>query len=348
MTSPMTAQGRQQNAQSYAQQIAQFNRLTRNRNYTLPGFTRSATTLRARFDLPPSNLLARIKIEVRGTVNAAPGTTPDSAGLSKIIKQVQVVTNMGDDLVNLSGPQYFGLQAPYIDFIGNAIPHSTGWTAIANGASVILPIVIPFAVNLRDATGLIPLQNRQTVATLWVEFDTDANLGSGSAITWTTQPVITPYFEVFTIPFEITAQPPISMLHRIIGTNVQVSGAGDFANIWDRGTVVLQKFYGLGYQVTTPADHFTQARLISQQTDTLYNNTPNSLDTYVGFQRPGVTRRAGVVPFDFIGQSGLGNYDIPRDAVDMRVYTDMQAHIQASGGSYPETCDIVTRYLQPI
>lgn len=345
----MTATGNrtQNNAAAYQAQVAEFNRQTRNRNYMLPGQTRSSTNLRMRFDLPPSYLVARIKIEIRGTVNAAPGTTPSALGLSKVVKQIQVQSNMGDDLVNLSGPQYFGLLAPMIDFPGNAIPDSTAWTAIANGASVVLPIVIPFAVNLRDATGLIPLQNRQTVATLWVELETDANLGTGTSITWTTQPVVTPSIEVFTIPFMPQAQPPVSMIHRIIGLNQQVSGAGDFSHTWDRGNIVLQKIHGLGYQVTSPADHWTKAILKVAQTDNLYTYTPNDLGTYYGYQRL-QSRRLGVIPFDFIGQSGMGNYDIPRDAIDMRRYTDVQTIITASGGSYPETLDTVTRYLQPI
>lgn len=341
----MVATANQTNAAKYAAQVAQFNRQTQNRNYPLPGQTRSSTNLRLRFDLPPSYLVGRIRVEVRGTIGTVTGA-PHVMGQAAIIKQIQVQSNMGDDLVNLTGPQYFGLFAPYIDFPGNAIPHSTAWTAIATSGAVVLPIVIPFAVNLRDATGLLPLQNRQTVATLWIEFETDANLAATS-ITWTAQPVATPTVEVFTIPFMPDAQPPISMLHRIIGLSQAVSAAGDFVHTWDRGNIVLQKIHGLGYQVTSAADHWTKVILKQQQTDNRYTYTPNSLDTYVGYQRL-QQRRVGVIPFDFTGQSGLGNYDIPRDAVDMRRFTDMQSVITAAGGSYPETMDTVTRYLQPL
>lgn len=334
-------------ANSYAQQVADFNRFTEARNYVLPGQTRSSTNLLLQFPLPPSFLIARINLEIRGTVNAAPGTTPDPAGLSKIVEYVRLQSNMGDDLIYITGPQYFGLFAPFQDFPGNIIPHSTGWSAITNGASVVLPMVLPLAVNLRDVTGLLPAQNRQTVLTLWVKFAADSDLGTGTSITWTTQPVATPTLDVFTIPFQPSAQPPIAMIHRLVGLTQSVSAAGDFDHTWERGNIVLQKIHGLGYQVTSPADHWTQADIIKQQTDHRYVFTPNSMDTYVGKQRLQL-RRAGVIPFDNVGQSGLGIYDIPRDAVDMRKYTDYITRIKASGGSYPENLDTVTRYLQPL
>jgi hypothetical protein len=335
------------NANAYAQQIAAFNQATQSRNYTLPGQTRSSTNLLLRFDIPPSFLVARIKLEIRGTINAAPGTTPDPMGMSKMVNYIRLQSNMGDDLIYLTGPQYFGLFAPFQDFPGNVIPHSTGWAAIANGAAVVLPIILPLAVNLRDVTGLLPAQNRQTVLTLWVNLETDANLGTGTTITWTTQPVVTPTFDVFTIPFQPTAQPPISMIHRIIGLGQSVSGAGDFVHTWDRGNIVLQKIHGLGYQVTSPADHWSKLTLKQQQTDSRYVFDPNAMDTYVGYQRL-QTRRKGVMALDLVGQSGLGIYDIPRDANDMRRFTDIQSVIAATGGAYPENCDTVTRYLQPI
>lgn len=341
---PATANGRAQAAQTYAQQVAAFNKLTRNRNYKLPGQTRSATNLLLRFDLPPSYLIGRIKIEIRGVVNAAPTSVPDVMGLSKIVKNVKITSNMGDNLVDVSGPQYFGLFAPVIDFPGNAIPHSTAWTSIVNGATVTLPIVLPMAVNLRDATGLLPAQNRQTVLTLWVELETDANLGTGTPITWTTQPTVTPTLEVFTIPFRPEGQPPISMIHRIIGLSQAISAGGDFDHVWDRGNIVLQKIHGAGYQVASPADSWTRVLLKVLQTDNWYDYAPNDHDTYYGYQRL-QQRRKGTIAFDFVGQSGLGIYDIPRDALDMRMYTDVVSRITATGAI---TLDTVTRYLQPI
>lgn len=331
------------NANIYAQQVAEFNRQTRNRNYKLPGQVRSSSNLLLRFDLPPSYLVGRIKVDIRGTINTVAG--PNALGLAAIVKNIRVQSNMGDDLVNLTGPQYFAGLAPVLDFPGNVIPQAT-LGVIAAAAPVNLPVVIPFAVNLRDATGLIPLQNRQTVATLWIELETDANLG---VTAWTTQPVVTPTVEVFTIPFMPTAQPPISMLHRIIGFETAVAATGDVSHVWDRGNIVLQKIHMYGWVAgASPLDSWSKARLVAQQTDNLYlyenSATNNDQDTYFSYQRL-QQRNKGVIYFDLIGQSGLGIYDIPRDAIDMRRYTDMQSIITVTATG---TLRNITRYLQPI
>lgn len=335
------------NANAYAQQIAEFNRQTRNRNYKLPGQQRATNNLLLRFDLPPSYLVGRIKIDIRGTILAVTAGTPNPLGLAAIVKNVRVQSNMGDDLVNLSGPQYFLGLASVLDFPGNVIPQAT-LGAIAAAAPVNLPIIIPFAVNLRDATGLIPLQNRQTVATLWVELETNAVLNP-NGITWTTEPIVTPTVECFTIPFMPTAQPPISMLHRIIGFNTAISAtSGDIQHVWDRGNIVLQKIHQYGAEVTSPTDSWSKVRLVAQQTDNLYiyenNATNNDQDVYFNYQRL-QARRVGNIYFDFVGQSGLGIYDIPRDAIDMRRYTDMASVITITAA---KTLQNITRYLQPI
>lgn len=351
----------QSNANAYSQQVAEFNRQTRNRNYKLPSQQRSASNLLLRFDLPPSYLVGRIKIEVRGVTSATAVTGPNADGWASLIKNIRVQSNMGDDLVNISGRQYFGAFAPVADLPGNTIPHAT-LGAVAASTTVILPVVIPFAVNLRDATGLLPLQNRQTVATLWVEFNTDAVVAT--TIGWTTQPIVNVTVEVFSIPFMPSAQPPISMIHRIIGFTQAVSAVGDVPHVWDRGNIVLQKMHMLGWAGGgTNRDNWSRVRLLIQQTDNMYvyenildaNDTviANDQDTYFAYQRLG-QRNKGVIYFDFVGQSGLGIYDIPRDAMDMRRYTDVMSLISVparnSGGviTFPFTVDHVTRYLQPL
>lgn len=320
-----------------------FNDATRNQRYPLTSQSRVAGGGNiVSWDLPRTGILARIYLVIRGTINALTGT-PNVLGQSAIIRRVRLASNLGIDIFNVTGPGYFFLVAPYLDFPGLPLQGSTAKAAIASAAAPILDMIIPIAVNLRDMTGLMMLQSEQTLLTLTVEFETDAVLAP-SGLTWTTQPSVVPQLEIFSVPPTANLLPPLNMIHSIIEDQTAVAASGAFTYSWPRGNTYLQLIHGLGFQVTTPADGWSQALLRINYTDTVYNEVPTAMDTINSFQRY-QARALGVIPWDLVSSSGLGVYDLLRDTINSAYYTQIDSYITATGAG---TLYSVRRQLVPL
>src|SRR6516162_816964 len=135
--------------------------------------------------LPKTGLLARIYLSIRGTITGTV-TAPNALGMASIISRIRVQANSGIDIFNVSGAGYHyllrnSLESEYIDPVGQ----SNGTVAVS-ATTFNLDAIIPIALNMRDPTGLIMLQNEQTIVNLFIDWLADTSVGTGATITLTT------------------------------------------------------------------------------------------------------------------------------------------------------------------
>lgn len=286
--------------------------------------------------LPRSGLLSSIRllisVTVGGTVNAA-----NALGAASAIKRVRVTLNNGTDVFNMSGAGYHYLLRQYINDYHDPVPQSTARSAVS-ATTFNLDMLIPIALSNRDLIGLINLQNEQTQANLSIDWENQTVVGGSTATI--TAATAQPFVELFTVPVDKKDYPPLTLLHQIVEEQIIVSGAGDVTYNLPRGNTYLQMLFGAGI-AQAGSDAWSAALLRMQQTYFLYNGaTPGYFNSEyaeshaaLGNTASPAARIAGVVPFDFMGTSGLGVYGKYRDSIDSSQLTDLAAVITATGAT---------------
>lgn len=277
------------------------------------------------FTLPKTGLLARLYLALRGTV-AGTLTVPNALGMASIVSRVRVVANSGLDLYNVSGAGYAYLLSEVLESeYFNAASQNTGRSAVT-ATTFNLDMVLPIAVNMRDPSGLVMLQNEQTIVNLYIDWLADASVATGATVTLTTGDL---FMEVFTVPPDPQDWPNINIVHQCLEDQQQVPAAGDFPYNWPRGNTYMQMLHGLGIGAAG-TDNFSKIALRVNQSDYLQNTPPDYLDLEHRLLR-GRARPAGGVFFDFAGSSGLGCYALARDLVNSALVTDLATVLTASG-----------------
>lgn len=277
--------------------------------------------------LPKTGLLARIYLALRGTVTGTV-TTPNPLGFSSILTRVRLQANSGIDIFNVSGPGYFYLlrnvlESEYIDPVGQ----SNGTTAVS-ATTWNLDMVIPVALDMRDPTGLIMLQNEQTIVNLYIDWAADATVVSagGATTALTTGDV---FLEIFTVPPDPKDWPPLNVIHQCLEDQQAVAAAGDFPYYWPRGNTYVGIYHGAGINAAG-ADTFTKFAVRVNQSDYLQSSPIDFLDMEYRLLR-GRARPPGGIFVDLLGTSGLGVYGLPRDMFNSALVTDLASVITASG-----------------
>jgi hypothetical protein len=277
------------------------------------------------FTLPKTGLLARLFLALRGSV-AGTLTVPNALGMASIITRVRVVANSGLDLYNVSGAGYSYLLSETLESeYFNAVSQNTGRSAVT-ATTFNLDMVLPISVNMRDPSGLIMLQNEQTIVNLYIDWLADASVATGATVTLTTGDL---FMEVFTVPPDPQDWPNINIVHQCLEDQQQVPAAGDFPYNWPRGNTYMQMLHGLGIGAAG-SDAFNKVALRVNQSDYLQNTPPDYLDLEHRLYR-GRARPAGGIFFDFAASSGLGCYALARDLVNSALVTDLATVITATG-----------------
>lgn len=277
------------------------------------------------YTLPKTGLLARLYLALRGSV-AGSLSAPNALGMASIISRVRVVANSGLDLYNVSGPGYAYLLSETLESeYFNAASQNTGRSAVT-ATTFNLDMVLPIAVNMRDPSGLIMLQNEQTIVNLYIDWLADASVATGATVTLTTGDL---FMEVFTVPPDPQDWPNINIVHQCLEDQQAVPGAGDFPYNWPRGNTYMQMLHGYGIGAAG-TDNFSKVALRVNQSDYLQNTPPDYLDLEHRLLR-GRARPAGGIFFDFAGSSGLGCYALARDLVNSALVTDLATVVTASG-----------------
>lgn len=302
-----------------------FNNATRQKFIDLPAMSRPTGGGRVEYQLPKTGLLARLWLNIAGSV-AGTLSSPNALGMASIIRRIRLTANSGVDLVNISGAGYHYLlremlESEYIDATGQSNARSAVTATTFN-----LDMVLPIMLNLKDPLGLIMLQNEQTILTLSVEWETDSAVATGATVTGACYPQL----EIFTVPTRKEDWPPLNVLHQIIEDSQAVSGAGAFTYNVPRGNVLIQMAHGLGIGASG-SDGFNAAQFRVQQSEYLdVVSRTQHLDMRHRYYR-GRARPAGAIYYDLMASSGLGLYGLTRDVFDTSKVTDIATVITATG-----------------
>lgn len=316
--------------------VLDFDKFTRQKHAPLPAqaFAYGATLA---FPIPRVGLLQGVIVTLRGTSLVLTGAA-NAFGYCSLARRLRLTLNSGIDLDNFSGPGYhYGIR-PNLDNTFDPLPTppnvtSTGRSAIASGQTFAVDFYIPVTPNLRDAIGLLMLQNEQTLATLNFECETQANI-AGTTLTFTGTPSVTVYPVWMTLPARQEDMPDLSMLHQILEETTTIAAVGDAPYVWPRGNIYLQMLHLVtanvaGLSTATFTDSFSRSRIVVNQSDTLYDYDIPSLDVRTSTQL-GQARIVGTIPFNFMASAGLGMYDKPRDTIDSANYTDLRTLITST------------------
>lgn len=276
------------------------------------------------WQLPKTGFLAGIFLQISATASGTI-TSPNALGAASIIRRVKLTANAGPQLIDISGPEYVYLLRDMLEDYVDVTPQNTGRNAVS-AASFNLDMWLPVAVNARDPIGLIALQNEETQLTLTVEFEADATVGTGATVVAT----VSPFIEIFTVPVDPKAWPDLSVVQQIVGDERAISGASTYYYSWPRGNTYLQVIHGAGIGASG-ADSWSSAKLTLNKSEDIWGAmTPAGLT--MEFNRfHGRARILGVVPFDLVGTSGLGNFGSVRDALYSQLVTDLDSIITVTG-----------------
>jgi hypothetical protein len=278
------------------------------------------------FEIPKVGFLASIYCVIRGTLAGV--SAANALGKSSVTRDLRVMANAGLDIFGMSGPQYDYLyrdliDSEYIDILGDTDARS----AVASAAFNV-DKVIPIALNLRDAIGLLMLQSEALTLTLQHTWETAVGVG-GAGTTYSVVPTMRPFAEIYTIPNDPRDWPRIDVVNQALADSQVVAAAGDFEYQWPKGNVYLQVAHALGIGAAG-ADGFSNVRLRVQQSDSIQNTVLTFLDREARRLR-GRARVAGTVIFDMLATSGLGTYGLTRDLLDSGLLTDLATIITATG-----------------
>jgi len=300
-----------------------FSMNTRRKVVQLPSVSKPTGGGIVSFTLPKTGLIGKMYLAIRATV-AGSLSAQNALGFSSIVSRVRVTANSGIDLFNVSGAGYAYLLNELLEseyYLAQG--QNQGRTAIT-ATTANLDMVIPFAMNSRDALGMVMLQNEQTVLTCTIDFLADASVATGATVTCT----VTPYLEIFTVPVDPADWPPLNVVHQILEDQQAVAATGQYTYYWQRGNTYLQVAHGLGLGASG-SDGFTLAQLRVNQSDYLQSTDVNFLDIEHRLLR-GRARPAGGLFFDLMATSGLGNYGSTRDLFNSAQVTDLATVITAS------------------
>lgn len=294
------------------------------------------TTNPLQWDIPKTGLLAGLFLNITGAV-AGTLSAPNALGMSSIVRRVRVITNGGIDLVNISGAGYTYLLRDHLEDYIDVVPQNTGRVAVT-ATTFNLDMYLPIALNARDALGLFMLQNEQTLVQLQVEFETDSVVATGATVTATVRPVA----EVFTVPVDPKDWPPLNTVQQVLEDSRAIAATGIVDYAWPRGNTYVQVLHGYGIGAT-PADNWTQAQLLVNQSEVIYDYVPGTLNIEYT-KMHGRARVLGVIPFDMIGTSALGTLGSSRDLLYSGLITDLVSRINfsATGTLYTVRRQLVT------
>lgn len=301
-----------------------FINATRRKHVSLGAKSKSGTTPLT-WEVPKTGLLAGIMLHITGTL-AGTITAPNALGKAAIVRNVRLIVNAGIDLYNISGAGYHYLLRDFINDYRDPVPQTDARSAIA-AATYDVSMYLPIAINDRDPVGLVMLQNEETLVSLTVQFEDDANLGTGITSNTAT---VKPYAILFTVPIDMKNDwPNLSNIHQVLEDQRVISGAGDYEYRWPRGNTYMGVYHGLGIGASG-SDGFTTAKLMINQSETLEEYDVNAIDKAFSVTH-GRDRITGTIPFDLIGTSGLGMFGLSRDLIYSQAVTELSSVIAASG-----------------
>ena len=198
--------------------------------------------------------------------------------------------------------------------------------------TITFMIELENALNQRDASSLILLQNESTNVTLSIDITTNfADVCTVKDIDFESVK-ITPMLQTWTIPNFTDAFPDLSVLKLVKSRTETLPNAGEHILKLDVGTIYRK----LVFYVTD--DNGNGVDLINSNIELIYNtaDTPISIDPEMlklknasdfGYNFP-----KGMYVFDFSGYAGFSNYGGTRDFIDTERLTEFWVRFSTSSG----------------
>lgn len=301
-----------------------FNMATRRKVVPLTSQSRPSGGGVVSWDLPKVGYLARVWLEITGDV-AGTLSSPNAHGFSSVVSSARLTANSGIDVFSCSGPGYHWLLRPMLESEYIDVGGYTNARSAVSAAAFDVSMLVPVAMNFRDSVGLINLASEQTVLNLTVNFRADSLVATGATVSAT----VRPFLEIFTIPELPEDRPPLNVIHQILENTEAVAASGEHTYMWPRGNTVLQIAHGLGFGASG-SDGFSNYALRVNQSDYIISAPPSFFDAEY-YAVHGSARPAGVLPVDFLGSSGLGNYGLTRDVINTANLTDIASVFTATG-----------------
>lgn len=297
------------------------------RNFIVDGGAKTSTATTGEtltWDLPKTGILAGVYLKIRPSITGTP-STPSAVGQARLISRVRIMANAGINLADFSGEGYHFLIRDFLEDGVDVVPDSTGRAAVASGDG-ILDMWIPTSINGRDPIGLVNLQNPDTQLRLEVEIGALSRIANDlTALSC----VVQPWYEMFRMPLAKEDRPKFDFLQTFQEDQNAVTNGVEYVYNWLRGNTYLSVVHGCTL-ASTAADSWTAAALRVNQNDYLRPLTNTVFYTREFNRFHGRARILGVLPFDLIALSGLGNYGSLRDLLNTAQLTDIQSVITPS------------------
>lgn len=314
---------------SFEQVAAQFNAMVRQQTVghgaTMTKPTGGGTTS---WQLPPAGILKGIRLNITGAV-AGTLSAPNAFGLSSIVRRIRLVPNIGNIVMDFSGPGYHWMLRDSMDEYANpenrVAPGHGGRDPVVPSLYDI-SMYIPLMLNQREPVGIWMLQNLQSILTLYVDWEADATVATGATVTGTAVPTV----ELLSVPDDYGNgdfyRPLFQRIHSILEEQESITATGDYTKTINRLGTFLQIFHASNHGVYG-ADNFSHARLRINQTNWLDDKYPDYLDFMYARNHAGLNRPQGTIQYDFMEQSGLSSYSNQRDTLDSTKLTDVASVI---------------------
>ncbi len=258
------------------------------------------------YTLPPNGYLQEIEIDITAEIDALTAPAGDVAiwGQAAIIKNISLVAGGTITIFSMDGVSYY-YQEAQLNGTFNLDPLTTAYAPAAAAASVTLPIILRPTINRRDLQGLLPVASHETDVVLRIEFADPSTIGTG--LTWTVTPTVTPYPTWFTRPDPRQyKQPPLDSIVSTVMTREVPSGV-DWRYEWPRNAVYLQMSHLYGDPSGTPPDDYIDvAQMVTDKVNIQQYLTPRLADIRHTALR-NRARRAGLIAFDLLGNTGDGD-----------------------------------------
>lgn len=276
------------------------------------------------WDLPKTGIYGGVYLKIRPSITGTP-STPSAVGQARLIARVRISANAGINLADFSGEGYHFLIRDFLEDGVDVVPDSTGRAAVASGTG-ILDMWIPASINGRDPIGLINLQNPDTQLRLEVEIGALTRIANDlTALSC----IVHPVYEMFRMPLAKEDRPKFDFVQTFQEEQASVTTGVEHVFNWLRGNTYLSVIQGCTL-ASTPADSWTTAALRVNQNDYLRPALAPVFYTREFNRFHGRARILGVIPFDLITLSGLGNYGSLRDLLNTAQLTDIQSVILPS------------------
>lgn len=272
-----------------------------------------------RWTIDRTGFLQRIILPIRGQFGTLVGT-PNGLGQASLIKRISLLNNRNTKVYSLSGLSQYYILPQYLDEPQGLFTNSTARTSLASNGDITLDTVIPSQINQRDKVGLNVLASDQNNFTLEIECASLADVltGGGAASPFTTTPTFAPFVEWLTRPKNPQDFPFLFIKHTILDEEQDIPGAGHWVYDWPRGNTYLQMVHAFGVGAgNTGADQITDLEWqVNRNTSPIKAGPDLHYFDVRNWLTRGQPRLKGLIPFDFLSQSGQGAYGKMSDALN--------------------------------